>query len=195
MKFDYTSLTDTGIDFGVVRGSGKIVFIKVGLGGSCLGYEDKYVKIARRLNELYGCSVIVVSNPQDNRSHVASDRAIIEKYLSENNFSSCELFFFGHSNGGFKGLELSASGIGFKKMLLINMPLTINPHKTRRYVSASPGAEITLVYGNLDPSFSYIPFIEGKYENLKVITVQGADHNFEGMLPEFIELSDLLMSE
>ena len=78
-------------------------------------------------------------------------------------------------------------------MVLVNMPLMLNFHKTKRYVSAIPQTDIVAIYGQHDQSVPYLPFFEGKFENVKVLTVPNADHNFKGMLNEFIDLSDYLM--
>lgn len=193
MNYDYV-LHSNGINYGIIKGNGKIVFIKSGLGGDHFGYENKYLIIASRLYENHGCSVIVSSNPNDGKSHVLEDGKIIRQYISEDGISSPELFFFGHSNGGIKGLELANANISFSKMILINMPLMINLHKTERYILSIPQTEIIAIYGEHDPSFRYLPFIQGKAANLKIKTVKQADHNFKDMDTEFISLCDLLMS-
>ena len=194
MKFDYVSKTDSGIEFGVVRGNAKTVFIKAGLGGNFSGYEDKYLMMARRLNERYGCGVIAVSNPQDGCTHTEWDRAILEKYISDNSITSPELYFFGNSNGCIKGLDLAFSGVRFGKMLLVNMPLMINMQKIKRYISSLSDTDISLVYGTRDASYPYILFLRGKFANLKILTVSGADHNFGGMCEEFVGLCELLFN-
>ena len=194
MTFDYTLTADSGVRFGFVPGNEKIVFIKAGLGGDHLGYENKYLRIARRLNTVSGVSVICASNPHDSQSHTERDRAIIEEYIARVGITSPELYFFGHSNGAVKGLELALSGLGFKKMLLVNMPLMINMHKIKRYISALPNTGITLAYGTADASFPYTPFLIGKYANLKILSVTGADHNFGGMCEEFVGLCELLFN-
>ncbi len=193
MSFDYTLQVD-GIDYGFIRGSGRIVFIKTGLGGSCFGYGNKYLKTAHRLKEKYGLSVIVASNPNDNKKHIEADRQMIEQYISDNNIEFYELFFFGHSNGCVKGLELAGSGFSFVKMVLVNMPLMINLHKTKRYISRIPHTDVVAVYGELDPSYSYIPFLRGRLENLEVVSIPRADHNFRGVTDEFINLIELLQT-
>lgn len=193
INFDYALQVD-GIDYGFVNGNSKIVFIKTGLGGSCFGYEDRYLNMALRLKDRYGCSVIVASNPNDNKNHVDADRQIIEQYTSDHNIDHFELFFFGHSNGCIKGLELTESSPKFRKMILVNMPLMINFHKTKRYVSKIPDTHIVAVYGELDPSYSYTPFLQGKFENLSLLSVPQADHNFKGFINEFMDLIDLLLT-
>ena len=191
MNFDYT-LQIENIDYGFVKGDGKIVFIKVGLGGSCSGYENKYLTMAQGLRTKYSCSVIVASNPNDGKDHFEADKQAIEQYVLENGIHSPRLFFFGHSNGSIKGLALTEVGVAFEKMILVNMPLMINFHKTKAYLAAIPKTEIIAVYGELDPSFRYVPFLSGKFQNLNVLKIPKADHNFAGMRTEFIDLSELL---
>jgi len=194
MNYDEIMQYD-GIDYGLIKGGSRIVFIKVGLGGHCSGYEDKYLRMALRLKERSGVGVIVASNPHDGKSHIRIDRQIIEQYIAKYEIDSPELFFFGHSNGGVKGLELTDAGVEFKKMVLVNMPLMINFHKTKKYISAIPQTEIIAIYGEQDPSFPYLPFIDEKFENLRAVRFSNADHNFKGFINEFIHLSDLLMDE
>ena len=50
------------------------------------------------------------------------------------------------------------------------------------------------VYGEKDPTYTYIPFLEcNKLMNLEIIRIPDADHLFKGKLEEFIELSDIIM--
>lgn len=192
MEYDYVNRINEGLAYGILIGDRRIAFIKTGLGSDHFGYENKYLKMAHRLRDKYGCSVIVAANPYDNMSHLEEDRAAILGYIAEQSCDGAELRFFGHSNGGIKGLSLAASGIRFRKMLLVNMPLMINFHKTKRHISAIPDTSVILVYGERDPSFSYLGFIKGKFDNLRVIEIEGADHTFEGRTLEFIALSELL---
>ena len=184
--------SEDSTNYGVVFGNNKIVFIKAGLGGDHFGYENKYLIMAHRLHDKFGCSVIVASNPNDGKSHVEKDRLIIEQYISTNTIIEPEFFFFGHSNGGIKGLELSYSGIAFTKMILTNMPLMINFHKTKQYILGIPKTDVLLIYGEKDPSFTYVPFIKGKFDNAEVAVVPDADHNFKGMLDEFVGYGEKL---
>ena len=193
MKFDYTGRGGCGIDFGILSGNEKIIFIKAGLGGSHVGEGDKYLRLAHRLRDAVGCSVIAVSNPEEPRTQTDTDRAILEGYIKEMGLASPHLLFFGHSNGGIKGLELGASGIPFERMVLTNMPLMINFHKTKRYISLLEDTAITIAYGSRDPSYSYIPFIEGRYKNLRVLRIEGADHGFTGMEEEQLALGEILI--
>lgn len=193
--FDETykvSCEGTDVEYGCILGSSQIVYIKAGMGGSYLGYEDKYLKIAHRLKDKYGCSVICVSNPVP--LPVSVDQIILDKFIRENGINSPEMFFFGHSNGCVKGLELGASGIAFTGMVLVNMPLMLNFHKTVQWINKMPEANIVTVYGEKDPSYRYIPFLENKnLPNVEIVKVVGADHNFKGMMEQFIELSEMII--
>ena len=51
------------IEYEVIFGNEKMVFIKAGAGGSARGYENKYLRMARRIHERIGATVICASNP------------------------------------------------------------------------------------------------------------------------------------
>lgn len=198
MKFDELyriGAENDYIEYGCILGSNKIVYIKTGMGGSYIGYKEKYLKMARRLNEKYGCSVICVSNPLPHGRSVDTDQMIIRDFLDRHNIIDSEMFFFGNSNGSVKGLQLVESGTVFKKMILVNMPLMENFHKNVGRIKLVPETEIRAVYGELDPSRNYIQFLEFKAPgNLEIVKIPLADHNFTGMTDTFIELSDWLMA-
>lgn len=193
MQYDGT-LRLGGMEYAYVRGDQRIVFIKVGLGGDCYGAEDKYLRMACMLHKQCGCSVIVASNPIEGKSHVEADRQAIAQLVAAQGINAPKLYLFGNSGGCVKGLAL-ASECAFVRMVLVNMPLMIDFHKTKRYIAAIPQTEIVAVYGERDPSAPYIPFLQDRFANLQVRVVQGADHNFCGMTQEFTELSRELIQE
>ena len=188
-KFEYIA-DGASVKYGVKYGDGRIVFIKVGLGGDIPGYEGKYLVMAERLRVKYGCSVICASNPEGIKEQTELDGRAIDDVARELRSESPELYLFGHSNGGIKGLYLTASGINFRRMVLVNMPLMINMFKTKKMISDIPNTHVAMIYGEKDPSVLYIPFFEGKFENLDVRVVEGADHNFLGMPDKFVTLAD-----
>lgn len=194
MEFDITSKIEyenNQIEYGCFLGNNKIVYIKAGMGGSYLGYEDKYLKIANRLNKKYGCSVVCVSNPVP--LSITADEIIIGKFINDNDIQNPQMFFFGHSNGCLKGLELGLGEISFTKIVLVNMPLMLNFHKTVQWIASMPNTDIVAVYGETDPSYRYIPFLQNKnLQNVEIVKVDGADHHFKGMLERFIELSEMV---
>jgi alpha/beta superfamily hydrolase len=180
------------LPYGYLPGNEKVVFIKAGLGGDYLGYENKYLKIARILHEKHGCTVVSVSNPYEKGYSVSDDSAILESMLRQLGIEHPELYLFGNSDGCRKGLALAAE-IPFRRMILVNMPLTINLHHTRRYLSLIPDTDVIAVYGERDVSYPYAAILEGKSERVQVVRVPDADHNFAGKTEEFIRLAEMLL--
>jgi hypothetical protein len=85
---------------------GKRVFIKSGAYGGIKRYEDKYLKIAYRLHERMGATVICASNPEV--SHSVLDEKAIRWVASQLNLSGYELYFVGTSDGGYQNLILAS---------------------------------------------------------------------------------------
>jgi hypothetical protein len=195
IDFDYINRIDKNLAYGIIKGDERILFIKPGLGSDFLGDNDKYLIMAYRLNEEFGCSVIVSSNPHDGKSHGEEDMSIINEFVREMEFQEPKILLFGYSNGAIKGLELTSLGLKIERGVLVNMPLMINFHRTKKYVCQNYRTKFTAVYGEKDPSFPYIPFIKGRFSNLEVLEIPGADHNFYGMAEQFFELARSLLSE
>ena len=184
--------TEGELEYGYIRGNETVVFIKAGLGGDYRGYEDKYLRIARLLHEKCGCTVVSVSNPNDKRFGTEHDKAVLRSVLQICGIEAPSLYLFGNSDGCRKGLALSAE-LPFLRMILVNMPLTINFHRTKRLLSLIPDTDVIAVYGEKDVSYPYAPLLEGKSERVKVVRVPGADHNFAGKTEEFIKLAEILL--
>ena len=84
------------IEYGLVHGNEKIVFIKTGADGNIRGYQDKYLKMAHRVHERLGATVICASNPDIEHGHEDADRAMIASVAAEAGFASyeCEWWHF-----------------------------------------------------------------------------------------------------
>ena len=174
------------IEYGIVYGdSKKVLLIKVGQGGSIYGYENKYLKIGAYMNEKYGVSVIVSSNPYDKTDSLGQAIELIEE-----EFEKASIYYMGNSNGAILGARFGCLYPQIKEMLLINGPLMINWPQTKKGVELFKGKKITFVYGSKDPSYRYVDLIRsllvGDRVGLEII--EGADHNFKGMDVEFMEL-------
>ena len=63
----------------------------------------------------------------------------------------------------------------------------LNFHKT---INAIKDKNILFVFGERDPSVSYIPFLKRYTENIMII--EGADHKFKGQTEELIKLCELI---
>ena len=177
------------IEYGIIKGNSTIVFIKVGQNGSIYGYENKYLIIAKRLNEEYGYTVITSSNPFDGNDPLGHDMNILKEFCLENNLNDYKVYYMGHSAGARIGICFGYKYPEIKKLLLINSPIFINWHTLKDGIKQCINQEMILVYGDKDNSYNYVGLIESLLtENKKLIIVNNADHHFVNMLNEFIEL-------
>ena len=169
------------IEYGIVRGNENIVFIKAGAGGNFRGYGDKYLKMAMALHERDGATVICASNPSDELCF-RHDETVLREVINEQTKTPV-LRFIGVSRGAYLGVLYHSECFPFEKLLLVNMPLMINFHKAMKHLK---GKNATFVFGSKDPSASYVPFLKRYCD--AVVMMEGADHNFSGMIEEFVEL-------
>lgn len=204
MGFDYITNIQTQeytLSYAYLYGSNNIVFIKCGAGGSFEGFEGKYLCMAERLYQKYGCTVICSSNPVVLKDSYEADVKAIQYAIDQLSFEESNVYLFGNSEGGAKALRLCKSGFEFKKIILCNMPLMINIHKILDSLSifSDIGTEITLVYGDQDPSYMYVDMLQGfiSQKGLKkaiLHRLQDTDHCFTGKIVEFIQLTDLFFA-
>lgn len=177
------------IEYGIIKGNSTIVFIKAGQDGSIYGYENKYLTIAKKLNEKYGYTVISSSNPFDVNNPLDHDMNVVKEYCVNNNIEDYKVYYMGQSNGARIGISWGYQHPEIKKLLLINSPIFINWHILKNGIIESNNQEMILVYGDKDNSYRYVELIEPLLnENKKLVIVNGADHNFVNMLDEFIDL-------
>ena len=99
-------LSGEKFNYHFVFGNEKIVFIKAGAGGSERGYEDKYIKMAERIHERIGATVITASNPIDPICD-APDAEEINWVVNRMGFEKFELYLVGVSDGAYLNLELA----------------------------------------------------------------------------------------
>ena len=170
---DYIAvMSNDQVNIGYMPGSSKVLFIKTGQGGSIYGYENKYLDLAIEINKTYGWSVFVSATSSDSREAYEYDILLLEQYLG---MSEYEIFYLGVSKGGLIGIWYGAENLKIGKIVSVNAPLMINFHgKTLPGIKKLDKEKLTMVYGSLDPSFKYIPFID-KWVNVDII--EGADHN------------------
>ena len=185
-------IDDMEIRYGVVFGNEKIVFIKTGADGRIDGYDNKYLKMAQRLHERLGATVICSSNPFIEEGHVASDKAFIEKIVAETGLSSYTLSFFGTSDGAYHNLLLAKALPETVKLVCVNTSTPNYDRLKENLIKLSHVSKI-FVYGDKDDEYHFLPYLEKEnFEKFELITVSGADHKFTGMVEEYILLSDLL---
>lgn len=193
LKFDkeiHSKFEDIAIiDYGIVEGDNIIVFIKSGQNGSLYGYQNKYIKMARRLNEKYGCSVICSSNPFDGNNPLDNAMEVIDDYAKR--FNDYKIYYLGYSNGALIGAWFGTNYPKIKRMALINGPLMYNYHKTKEGALSFKGERLSFIYGEYDQSIRYIELLESIENNkIKVYIEEEQDHHFSKSEEEFQSIPD-----
>ncbi len=185
-------IEDTKIDYGIIFGNEKIVFIKVGTEGNFRGYKDKYLKMSHRVHERMGATVICASNPEIKNGHFIADKEMISYVASELKHTDYRVYFLGVSDGAYHNIVLATEIPQSMKLLGISTSRK-DVEDFKEKLQASEHIEKILVYGTEDYEYDIVPELENsEFKNLKVITIDGADHHFKGMLDDFVALSDLL---
>lgn len=173
---DYVDIiSNDQVNIGYIPGSSTVLFIKTGQGGSIYGYENKYLDLGIEVNAKYGFSVFVSATTVDTKESFLRDIQTVEDILGTTDF---EIYYLGVSKGGLIGIWSGCDEPKIAKMVSINAPLMINFHgKTLPGIKKFGEDKLTMVYGSLDPSYKYVPFVN-KHANVQII--DGADHNLTG---------------
>ena len=182
------------IQYGILFGNEKIVFIKVGTGGNIRGYQDKYLRMAHRVRERIGATVICASNGDlDGKVQLKKDKALIKKVITDRCLDNYELYFVGTSDGGEHSLKLSQKLSKTVKFLGLNSSWSNIEDFIERIKSLSH-VKKTFVYGAKDEDFDKIvPRLKALgCDNLELIILDGVDHDFTGKVEDFIALIDLI---
>lgn len=179
------------VKYGIICGNERIVFIKAGSGGNGRGYKNKYTRMAQRIHDRLGATVICASNPDV--PHEAEDEEAIRRVVAERGFADFELYFIGTSDGAYKNLSLAKRFPETVKLIGINASY-IDISDFRQRLSVLPDVYKLFIYGTEDDDFDeVIPVLsEMTGEKLGLKFIEGADHSFTGMVEEFIALADYL---
>lgn len=185
------------IDYGIINGkfniesSHIVVYIKAGLTGSIYGYENKYLKMAKNLNEKFGVSVFVASNPEGTGNSIGHGLQIIKNYCKERQVKQFNVYFVGVSNGGTQGLFAFENYPVIQKALLIGAPLNHKPDLIKKALINFNGEKLHLICGDKDPGFGLFK-LYSELENEKIIFTAflNVDHVFSGNTELFIKLPE-----
>ena len=182
------------IDYGIVEGNNIIVFIKAGQNGSLYGYQNKYIKMAKRLNKKYGCSVICSSNPFDGNNPLDNAMKVIEDYSKK--FDDYKIYYLGYSNGALIGAWFGIKYPKIKRMALVNGPLMYNLHKTKEGALSFKGESINFIYGEYDKSIGYVELLKSiENDKIKVFIEEGQDHHFSKSEEDFQKIPEKYLFE
>ena len=198
LKFDkeiHSKFEDIAIiDYGIVEGNNIIVFIKAGQNGSLYGYQNKYIKMAKRLNKKYGCSVICSSNPFDGNNPLDNAMEVIEDYAKR--FDDFKIYYLGYSNGALIGAWFGIKYPKIKRMALVNGPLMYNLYKTKEGALSFKGESINFIYGKYDQSIGYVELLKSiENDKIKVFIEEGQDHNFSKSEEDFQKIPEKYLFE
>lgn len=140
-----------------------------------------------------GATVICASNPDvAYDAQVVADKSMISQVVADCGFAEYEAYFVGTSDGGYQNLLLAQQVPQTRKLLGINASL-IDADDLVAQLQKLPHVKKILAYGTEDDDFACVPMLQAlACENLEVITVEGANHEFTGMVDEFIALIDLI---
>lgn len=193
LKFDKivkSNLEDiTIIEYGIIEGNNTIVFIKSGQNGSIYGYNNKYIKMAKRLNKKYKCTVICSSNPFDGNNPLDNAFTVIEKYTSK--FEDYKVYYLGFSNGALIGAYFGINYPKIKRMLLVNMPLIYDINLIKNNLNNFNNEKVTIVYGSLDYSINLLENINDiKSNRLDIKVILNEDHYFSKDEEDFYSLPE-----
>ena len=198
LKFDkeiHSKFEDIAIiDYGIVEGNNIIVFIKAGQNGSLYGYQNKYVKMAKRLNKKYGCSVMCSSNPFDGNNPLDNAMEVIEDYAKR--FDDFKIYYLGYSNGALIGAWFGIKYPKIKRMALVNGPLMYNLYKTKEGALSFKGESINFIYGEYDQSIGYVELLKSlENDKIKVFIEEGQDHHFSKSEEDFQKIPEKYLFE
>ena len=150
------TVDDEKIQYGILFGNEKIVFIKVGAYGNIRGYQDKYLRMAHRVHARIGATVICASDPElSTNTQLKKDKNLIHTVVAEQGFKNYEIYFVGTSEGGYislllaqqfpqaakyLGINSSHKGIGdfAERILSLSQVKKILPRRIHTRCSASP---------------------------------------------------------
>jgi hypothetical protein len=175
-----------------VEGGNNILVIITGMNGSVHGYEDKYFKIAEKVNTEFNSTVFIFANDEKNWSAPKNSFGKMMTYVKNHvdNEPETDISVFGFSAGASFTSYYAYQYPEIRQILLVNPPLQVNMARTINGVQQFKGNS-TLVVGENDINCKRAHiFTTNKYKSVftKVEYIKGANHYFSRMLDVFISL-------
>lgn len=182
------------VEYEIIFGNNNIVFIKAGAGGNVRGYKNKYLQMAKRIYDRIGATVICASNPD--APHVNFDEQEIRWVALERGFETFNLFLWGTSDGAYQNLSLAKRFPETAKWIGVNSSFITFADFEEKLQDLDSVKKI-LVYGTEDDEYDVVfpALMTKEEENRKFHFIEGADHRFSDMLPQFIQTIDLVYEE
>ena len=190
MKYDEIQIVkyniEVNIEYGIIKGNNDVFLIKTGLNGNIYGYENKYIKMARKINDTLGASVIVSSSLSN-----INEENLLEADMNyiKSKFDVDEIYAFGFSKGAYILLSYAHKYKEIKRVMGVNPPLMYNLHIIIEGIRKFNKESLFLIATSLDPTYKYLDLVkEIKNKKMKIIELKNIDHEFSGYIDEFISL-------
>lgn len=160
------------------------VVILTGLNGNENGFNDKYVKMAKILQEKHDANIFIFSTPsgvyENGKNFLERCISKVDEVMVENEKEDYEIYCMGSSAGAWALGVYAFEFLKIKKVLMINPVLSLNYNKLLNGLKKLE-AETDLIIGDNDPSRPFL-FIakSAERENLRVEVLPNVDHVFSG---------------
>ena len=144
------------LEYGVIFGNEKIVFIKVGADQDINKWQDNFqifVELAERAHRLCGATVICSSNPDIPHNHI--DEEMIHWVTSSQGYKDFKLYLWGISDGAYSNLSLATRFPETVKYIGLNASF-ISFDVFEEKLKALPNVKKFLIYGTEDDDFDII---------------------------------------
>jgi hypothetical protein len=179
---------DCSLDIAIHPAQSNVTFVTIpGVDGSVDGYKNKYVDIADSVQQKHGVAVVRASNPFITSFHWESNIRRLLAYISENSERISgtlepKLYIMAHSAGAAIIAQIAHEYPEIKRLLLINTAAKLDEEKIMKGVSAFKGEQVTILYGEHDPSVACVDNFHRTTTRAdkSVEVLAGVDHNFSG---------------
>lgn len=160
----------------------NLLLILTGIGGTVKGYDDKYVKLSKKVIETQDFSVAVATTPSGSWEHTKENLDFIMQYVK--NKVKGKIYAMGSSAGANILLMHAHEHPQIEQVLAVNPVLNINLFKIENGINKFSG-NTTIVCGEKDMSSKFYKILKSK---ATTHVLQDIDHNFTNHLDQFIDL-------
>ncbi len=175
------------IKYAYYDGGKDVVLIITGIGGSTVGYKNKYDIMAKNIVQQTNCSVLIATSPQGTWLHIKENLIqIINKIIEIKQTEQCNIYAFGHSAGANTLLLSAYLYPQIKSIVAVNPVMNINISQLIDGIK-NFNDKATIIFGEKDSSSKFACLIPQK-ENTKTIVLPNVDHYFTDNLELFISL-------
>ena len=158
--------------FGIMKGSRNIVFIKVGKGEDIYGEGNKYLNACAEYQPFCGCTFVVSANQSGNDYDLKEEFEQLDQYVDDYD----EIFYVGFHNGALIGAQQCWKVEKIKNAVLYSCPLMTDLKKTKDGIERFQGEYMRFVHWEHEPSFEYRGFFDQIDNTACTISLLGKEH-------------------